>query len=90
MYIPLTIVEKKLYSDQVSDAILDACLAEDPLSKVACETATKTGIVQSSLVKSSHCTMQCNGEEQEKGKKKRKMNDKPHPTNTYPLPIIQA
>jgi S-adenosylmethionine synthetase len=31
------------YSDQVSDAILDACLAEDPLSKVACETATKTG-----------------------------------------------
>ena len=32
-----------LYSDQVSDAILDACLAEDPLSKVACETATKTG-----------------------------------------------
>lgn len=30
-------------SDQVSDAILDACLAEDPLSKVACETATKTG-----------------------------------------------
>lgn len=32
-----------MYSDQVSDAILDACLAEDPLSKVACETATKTG-----------------------------------------------
>jgi len=31
-------------SDQVSDAILDACLAEDPLSKVACETATKTGM----------------------------------------------
>jgi S-adenosylmethionine synthetase len=29
----------------VSDAILDACLAEDPLSKVACETATKTGMV---------------------------------------------
>jgi S-adenosylmethionine synthetase len=32
-------------SDQVSDAILDACLREDPLSKVACETATKTGMV---------------------------------------------
>lgn len=32
-------------SDQVSDAILDACLAEDPLSKVACETATKTGMI---------------------------------------------
>lgn len=31
--------------DQVSDAILDACLEQDPLSKVACETATKTGMV---------------------------------------------
>ena len=30
-------------ADQVSDAVLDACLAEDPMSKVACETATKTG-----------------------------------------------
>ncbi len=30
-------------ADQVSDAVLDACLAVDPLSKVACETATKTG-----------------------------------------------
>jgi S-adenosylmethionine synthetase len=29
----------------VSDAILDACLAEDPFSKVACETATKTGMI---------------------------------------------
>jgi len=32
-------------ADQVSDAVLDACLANDPLSKVACETATKTGMV---------------------------------------------
>ena len=32
-------------ADQVSDAILDACLSEDRLSKVACETATKTGMV---------------------------------------------
>ncbi|KAK4862268.1 hypothetical protein LT330_003406 [Penicillium expansum] len=32
-------------ADQVSDAILDACLTEDPLSKVACETATKTGMI---------------------------------------------
>ncbi|KAF4620092.1 hypothetical protein G7Y89_g14733 [Cudoniella acicularis] len=32
-------------ADQVSDAVLDACLAEDPLSKVACETATKTGMI---------------------------------------------
>lgn len=30
--------------DQVSDAILDACLREDPMSKVACETAAKTGV----------------------------------------------
>ncbi|KAH8592391.1 S-adenosylmethionine synthetase [Bisporella sp. PMI_857] len=32
-------------ADQVSDAVLDACLRNDPLSKVACETATKTGMV---------------------------------------------
>jgi S-adenosylmethionine synthetase len=31
--------------DQVSDAVLDACLAEDPYSKVACETSTKTGMI---------------------------------------------
>eukprot|EP00835_Amoeboradix_gromovi_P002208 NODE_120_length_18891_cov_0.302682.p6 type:complete len:394 gc:universal NODE_120_length_18891_cov_0.302682:1276-2457(+) len=31
--------------DQISDAILDACLREDPYSKVACETCTKTGMV---------------------------------------------
>lgn len=31
--------------DQISDAILDACLEQDPFSKVACETATKTGLV---------------------------------------------
>eukprot|EP00922_Rhytidocystis_sp_ex-Travisia-forbesii_P053376 GHVS01079136.1.p1 GENE.GHVS01079136.1~~GHVS01079136.1.p1 ORF type:complete len:419 (+),score=62.77 GHVS01079136.1:74-1330(+) len=31
--------------DQVSDAVLDACLQEDPDSKVACETCTKTGMV---------------------------------------------
>jgi S-adenosylmethionine synthetase len=31
--------------DQVSDAVLDACLREDPNSKVACETCTKTGMV---------------------------------------------
>jgi S-adenosylmethionine synthetase len=32
-------------ADQISDAILDACLAEDPLSRVACETLTATGLV---------------------------------------------
>ncbi len=31
--------------DQVSDAVLDACLSQDPYSRVACETATKTGFV---------------------------------------------
>jgi S-adenosylmethionine synthetase len=31
--------------DQVSDAVLDACLREDPRARVACETATKTGFV---------------------------------------------
>jgi S-adenosylmethionine synthetase len=31
--------------DQVSDAVLDACLAQDPTSRVACEAATKTGFV---------------------------------------------
>jgi S-adenosylmethionine synthetase len=32
-------------ADQVSDAVLDACLAQDPDSRVACETCTKTGMV---------------------------------------------
>jgi S-adenosylmethionine synthetase len=32
-------------ADQISDAILDACLAEDPYSRVACETLTCTGLV---------------------------------------------
>jgi S-adenosylmethionine synthetase len=31
--------------DQISDAVLDACLKVDPYSKVACETCTKTGMV---------------------------------------------
>jgi S-adenosylmethionine synthetase len=31
--------------DQISDAVLDACLKQDPRSRVACETATKTGFV---------------------------------------------
>ena len=32
-------------ADQISDAILDACLKEDPYSRVACETLTATGLV---------------------------------------------
>ncbi|MDZ8117467.1 methionine adenosyltransferase [Pontiella agarivorans] len=31
--------------DQISDAILDACLAQDPKSRVACETLTTTNLV---------------------------------------------
>ena len=31
--------------DQISDAVLDACLEQDPMSRVACETAVKTGYV---------------------------------------------
>ncbi|NCN05806.1 MAG: methionine adenosyltransferase [Spirochaetales bacterium] len=32
-------------ADQISDAVLDACLTEDPNSRVACETYTTTGMV---------------------------------------------
>jgi len=32
-------------ADQISDSVLDACLAEDPTSRVACETLTATGLV---------------------------------------------
>jgi S-adenosylmethionine synthetase len=32
-------------ADQISDSILDACLAQDPKSRVACETLVTTGLV---------------------------------------------
>jgi S-adenosylmethionine synthetase len=32
-------------ADQISDAVLDALLAQDPYSRVACETALTTGLV---------------------------------------------
>jgi S-adenosylmethionine synthetase len=32
-------------ADQISDGVLDACLADDPLSRVACETLVNTGLV---------------------------------------------
>jgi S-adenosylmethionine synthetase len=32
-------------ADQISDGVLDACLAVDPLSRVACETLVNTGLV---------------------------------------------
>ena len=31
--------------DQISDAVLDAILAEDPMGRVACETAATTGLM---------------------------------------------
>ena len=31
--------------DQVSDAVLDACISMDPTSRVACETCCKTGMI---------------------------------------------
>ena len=32
-------------ADQISDAILDACLSEDPYARVACETLVTTGLI---------------------------------------------
>ena len=32
-------------ADQISDAVLDAALANDPMSRVACETLITTGLV---------------------------------------------
>ncbi len=32
-------------ADQISDAILDACLSEDPFARVACETLVTTGLI---------------------------------------------
>ena len=32
-------------ADQISDAIVDAALADDPNSRIACETLVKTGMV---------------------------------------------
>ena len=32
-------------ADQISDAVLDACLAQDPMSRVAAETLCNTGLV---------------------------------------------
>ena len=47
--------------DQVSDAILDAILAEDPHAHVACETATKTGFVLVFGEISTMCTVDIEG-----------------------------
>ena len=31
--------------DQIADGVLDSCFEQDPMSRVACEVATKTGFV---------------------------------------------
>lgn len=43
--------------DQISDAILDAHLKQDPSAKVACETATKTGMIMVFGEITSHATV---------------------------------
>ena len=48
-------------ADQISDAILDACLTEDPQARVACETMVTTGLV----VISGEITTTCNPDYQE-------------------------
>lgn len=47
--------------DQISDAILDAIIAEDPDAHVACETATKTGFVMVFGEISTNCTADIEG-----------------------------
>ncbi len=47
--------------DQISDAILDAILAEDPNAHVACETVTKTGFVLVFGEISTTCTADIEG-----------------------------
>ena len=42
--------------DAVSDAILDACMEQDPMSRVACETASCTGFVLVVLSALSTCS----------------------------------
>uniref|UniRef100_A0A8C5HAS6 S-adenosylmethionine synthase n=1 Tax=Gouania willdenowi TaxID=441366 RepID=A0A8C5HAS6_GOUWI len=52
-YCPLLLFKKKWYyclftdkiCDQISDAVLDAHLSQDPDAKVACETVAKTGMI---------------------------------------------
>ncbi len=49
-------------ADQISDAVLDAIIAQDPHARVACETLTKTGMV----VLAGEITTQAKGIEYEK------------------------
>ena len=41
--------------DQVSDAVLDAILEQDPMARVACETSVSTGLVLVSGEISTNC-----------------------------------
>ena len=41
--------------DQISDAVLDAILEQDPYGRVACETAVTTGMVMVMGEISTHC-----------------------------------
>ena len=41
--------------DQISDAVLDAILAKDPLGRVACETTASTGLIHIMGEISTHC-----------------------------------
>ena len=47
--------------DQISDAILDALLKEDPEARVACETVTKTGFIMVFGEISTKCTVNIEG-----------------------------
>ena len=44
--------------DQISDAILDALLEQDPMSRVACETCTTTGIVMGEISTKAYVDIQ--------------------------------
>ena len=54
-------------ADQISDAVLDACLTQDPQSRVACETLVTTGVcvvageitTSPVLINDSHATRLC-------------------------------
>ena len=41
-------------ADQISDSVLDSMLADDPKSRVACETLVTTGDRKSTRLNSSH------------------------------------
>ena len=47
--------------DQISDAILDAILEQDPMARVACETAITTGMVLVMGEISTGCTVDIPG-----------------------------